>query len=136
MSPTRSRYKKLGLEPHRDRKQRMGDEKKDDGARDPFKSLLEEDLTRQRNEMMDNFTQILWWLPIGDASSSSGHATPFKVQVNFDNPLFEEMIDVDVVDKWLNLVEGYFLVHNFFDGEKITFALLKVVRIFRHLGVS
>jgi hypothetical protein len=34
---------------------------------------------------------------------------------------------VDVVDIWLNLLEGYFLVHNFFDREKITFALLKVV---------
>jgi hypothetical protein len=34
---------------------------------------------------------------------------------------------VDVVDKWLNLLEGYFFVHNFFDRENITFALLKVV---------
>jgi hypothetical protein len=41
---------------------------------------------RQRNEMMDNFAQILRWLPTGDASSSSGHETPFKVQVNFDIP--------------------------------------------------
>jgi hypothetical protein len=37
----------------------MGDEKKDDGAGDPFKMLLEEALARQRNEMMDNFAQIL-----------------------------------------------------------------------------
>jgi hypothetical protein len=34
---------------------------------------------------------------------------------------------VDVVDKWLNLLEGYFLVHNFSNREKITFALLKDV---------
>jgi hypothetical protein len=34
---------------------------------------------------------------------------------------------VDVVDKWLNLLEGYFSVHNFFDREKITFSLLKVI---------
>jgi hypothetical protein len=33
----------------------MGDENKDDGARYPFKMLLEEALARQRNEMMDNF---------------------------------------------------------------------------------
>jgi hypothetical protein len=77
--------------------------------------------------MMDNFAQILRRLPTGDTSSSSGHATPFKVQVNFDIPLFEGLIDVDVVDKWLNLLEGYFSVHNFFDREKITFSLLKVV---------
>jgi hypothetical protein len=71
--------------------------------------------------------QILRRLPTGEASSSSGHATPFKVHVNFDIPLFEGLIDVDVVDKWLNLLEGYFSVHNFFDRENITFALLKVV---------
>jgi hypothetical protein len=35
-------------------------------------------------------------------------ATPFKVQVNFDIPIFEGQIDVDVIDKWLNLLEGYF----------------------------
>jgi hypothetical protein len=77
--------------------------------------------------MMDNFAQILRRLPTGEASSSSGHATPFKVQVNFDIPLFEGLIDVDVVDKWLNLLEGYFSVHNFSDRENITFALLKVI---------
>jgi hypothetical protein len=77
--------------------------------------------------MMDNFAQILSRLPTGEASSSSVHATPFKVQVNFDIPLFEGLIDGDVVDKWLNLLEGYFLVHNFSDRKKITFSLLKVV---------
>jgi hypothetical protein len=37
----------------------MVGKKKDDGIRDPFKILLEEALTQQRNEMMDSFTQIL-----------------------------------------------------------------------------
>lgn len=109
--------------------QPMGDEKKDGGAGDPIKMLLEEALARQRKEMMDNFTQILWRLPKGEASSSDGHAIPFKVHVNYDIPLFEGLIDADVVDKWLNLLEGYFLVHNFFDREKITFALLNVVSL-------
>jgi hypothetical protein len=77
--------------------------------------------------MMDNFAQILRQLPTRDASSSSVHATPFKVQVNFDIPLFEGLIDADVVDKWLNLLEGYFSIHNFFNRENITFALLKVL---------
>jgi hypothetical protein len=113
----------------------MGDEKKDDGVGDPFKMLLEEDLVRKRNEMMDNFTQILRRLPTGDASSSSSHATPFKVQVNFDIPLFEGLIDVDFVDKWLNLLEGYFLVLNFFDREKITFSLLKASSMLRIGGI-
>jgi hypothetical protein len=77
--------------------------------------------------MMDNFMQILRRLPTGEASSSRGHATPFKVQVNFYIPLFEGLIDVDVVDKWLNLLEGYFSVQNFFNREKITFSLLKAI---------
>jgi hypothetical protein len=82
---------------------------------------------RQRNEMMDKFSQILQRLPTGEASSSSGHATLFKVQVNFDIPLFEGPIYVDVVDKWLNMLEGYFWVHNFSNRENINFALLKFV---------
>jgi hypothetical protein len=77
--------------------------------------------------MMDNFTQILRRLPTGDTSSLSGGTAPFKVQINFDVPIFEGQIDADVVDKWLNLLEGYFYVHKFSNRENITFALLKVV---------
>jgi hypothetical protein len=32
---------------------------------------------------------------------------------------------VDALEKRLNLSEGYFSVHNFFEKEKITFTLLK-----------
>jgi hypothetical protein len=52
-------------------------------------------------------------------------ASPFKVHINFDIPIFEGHIDADVVEKWLNLLEGYFSVHNFSNREKITFTLLK-----------
>jgi hypothetical protein len=76
--------------------------------------------------MMDNFAWILRWLPTKETSSSSNHATPFKVQVNFDIPLFEGLVYVDDVDKWLNMLEGYFSVCKFFDRENITFSLLKV----------
>ena len=79
------------------------------------------------NEMMEKIVEFLRRLPTGDGSSSSGHATPFKVQVNFYIPLFEGLIDAYVVDKWLNLLEGYFSVHNYFDRENITFSLLKVI---------
>jgi hypothetical protein len=135
MSPTRSGYKELGLElvsleekiSRTPKKPLMEGEKKYDGTGDPFKMLLEESLMQQRNKMMDSFTQILRRLPTGDASSSSGGVTPFKVQINFDIPIFEGHIDADVVDKWLNLLEGYFSVHNFSNREKITFALLKVI---------
>jgi hypothetical protein len=34
---------------------------------------------------------------------------------------------VDLVDKWLNLLKGYFSVHNFYDKENITFVVPKVV---------
>jgi hypothetical protein len=37
------------------------------------------------------------------------------------------MIDVDAIDKWLNLFEGFFLVHNFLDRENITFSHLKII---------
>ena len=102
----------------------MGEEKKNDGAGDPIKMLLEEALEKQRNAMMDNFAQILQRIPTGIASTSrshSGGATPFKVQVNFDIPIFEGQLDADDVDKWFNLLEGYFSVHDFSNWEKITF---------------
>jgi hypothetical protein len=69
--------------------------------------------------MMDNVSHILQRPPIAtDASSSNNHfgrTSPFKVQVNFDIPVFEGHIDADALDKWLNLLEVYFSVHNFSD---------------------
>ena len=135
MSPTRSEYKELGLElvslednsSHTPKRPLMEGEKKDDRIGDPFKLLIEKSLIQQRNEMMDNFMQILRRLPTGDASSLNRGTALFKVQINFDIPMFEGQIDADVVDKCLNLLEGYFSVHNFSNREKITFALLKVI---------
>jgi hypothetical protein len=65
-----------------------------------------------------------------EASSTSNHfggVTPFKVQVNFDIPLFEGKIDANALEEWLNLLEGYYSVQKNFDGEKITFMLLKAL---------
>ena len=70
----------------------MGDKKKDEGVEYPIKMLLEEALEKQINVMMDNFSQILQRLPTSGASTYSSHsggATPFKVQENFDIPIFE-----------------------------------------------
>jgi hypothetical protein len=136
MSPTRSGYKELGLDlveplrdqPHKPRRLPMGEEKKDEGAGDPIKMLLEEALEKQRNVMMDNFAQILQRISTGGASRSRSHSgggTPFNVQVKFDISIFDGQIDVYAVDRWLNLLEGYFLVHEFSDRENIIFALLK-----------
>ena len=98
--------------------------------------LLEKSPTRQRDKMMENFSHILQRLPIASgASSSSNHfggTSPFKVQVNFDIPVFEGQIDADALDKWLNLLECYFSIHKFFDKEKITFALLKALPHVKH----
>ena len=109
----------------------MAGENKDDGTRDPFKLFIEEALTQQRNKMMNSFMQILQRLPTGDASSLSGGIAPFKVQINFDIPIFEGHIYAYVVDKWLNMIEGYFSIHNFSNREKITFSLLKIVPPFK-----
>jgi hypothetical protein len=95
----------------------MEEEKRDDRSRYPFKMFLEEALVRQRNEMMEKFFQILQRLPMTatEAYSTSNHfasVTPFKVQVNFDIPLFEGQIDAYALEKWLNLLEGYYSVCN------------------------
>jgi hypothetical protein len=126
MSPTRSGYKELGLnlveplqdQPRKPKRSPMGEEKKDEGVGDPIKLFLEEALDKQRNTMMGNFSQILQRLPTRSTSTSNNHsrgATPFKLQVNFDIPIFEGQIDVDVIYRWLNMLEGYFSVHEFFD---------------------
>jgi hypothetical protein len=71
----------------------MAEENKNDRPDDYINMLLEQALTRQREEMMDNFSHILQRLPMKkNTSSSSGHfggTSPFKVQVNFDIPIFE-----------------------------------------------
>jgi hypothetical protein len=118
------------------KKSSVVEEKKKDGAYDPINLLLEQALTRQRDEMMENFSHILQRLPIAlGAYSSSGHfggTSPFKVQVNFDIPVFEGQIDATTLEKWLTLLEGYFSVHNFLDKEKITFALLNSLPHVKH----
>jgi hypothetical protein len=103
----------------------MGKEKKNNGADDPINLLLEQSLTQQRDEMIENFSHILQRLSIpAGSSSSSGHfggTLTFTVQVNFHILLFEKQIDAEALEKWLTLLEDYFYVHNFSDREKITF---------------
>ena len=78
--------------------------------------------------MKDNLSKILQRLPTGGTSTSNSHSggtTPFKVQVNFDIPIFEGQKYAYFIYRWLNLLEGYFSVHDFSNGENITFTLLK-----------
>jgi hypothetical protein len=97
----------------------MVEENKNDKVDNFINLLLEQALTQQRDEMMENFAHILQRLSIATGTSSSinhfGGTSPFKVQVNFDIPIFEGQIDADALDKWLNMLEGYFSVHNFSD---------------------
>jgi hypothetical protein len=135
----RSGYRELGLElvslednlSCQRKRPPMVEEKRNKGAEDLINMLLVEALAKQRNKMLDNFTQILQRLPtiIGVSLSNSrcGDATPFKVQVNCDIPIFEGQIDVDALEKWLNLLKGYFYVDIFSNKEYITFTLFKAL---------
>ena len=115
----------------------MGDENKDEGEGDPIKIFLEEALEKQRNAMMDNFAKILQRLPTGGASVSSSHsggATPFKVKVKFDIPIFEGQIDADAIDRWLNILEGYSQFMNFLTGRRLFFHSSKLTPMSRTGG--
>ena len=79
-------------------------------AQVPFKIFLDETLKRQRSTIMDKIVEILQQLCKGD---HSGSITPFKVEGKFEISIFEFYIDVDTIDKWLNLLDGYFSVHDF-----------------------
>jgi hypothetical protein len=78
MSSTRSEYIKLGLElvsleENRSRmpkKPSMEEENKNDRADDSINLLLEQALTRQRDEMMETFSHILLHLSITTDASS------------------------------------------------------------------
>jgi hypothetical protein len=93
------------------------EENKNVGADDPISMLLEQALTRQRDEMMENFSHILQHLSIEVGSSSTrdhfGSISSFNLQVNFYIPVFEGQINAEALEKWLTLLEGYFSVHNF-----------------------
>jgi hypothetical protein len=86
--------------------------------------------------MMENYAHILQCMSIKIGMYSSrihfGSTSPFKVQVNFDVPMFERQIDANALEKWLNFLEGYFSVHNFSERENITFALLKALPHVKH----
>jgi hypothetical protein len=75
------------------KKPSMAEEKKIGGEEDSINLLLEQALTWQRDQMMENFPHIIQCLPIATGASSSnnhfGGTSPFKVQVNFNIPIFE-----------------------------------------------
>jgi len=52
-------------------------------------------------------------------------ATPFKVHVSFNIPIFEGQIGADPIDKWLDLLEGYFSVHDFPVRKRLPFHFSK-----------
>jgi hypothetical protein len=78
MSLTRSEYRNFGIElvsleynlSHMPKKPSMEEENKNDGEDDPINMLLEQALTRQRDEMMENFSHILQHLVIATGAYS------------------------------------------------------------------
>jgi hypothetical protein len=100
MSLMRSEYRKLGLklvslEDNHSRmlkKSSIAEEKKNERENDSINMFLEQALTRQRDEMMENVSHILQCMSIETCAYSSnnhfGSTSPFKVQVNFDIPIF------------------------------------------------
>jgi hypothetical protein len=103
----------------------------------PSSFLLAEALAQQRNKMLDNFTQILQRLPTITgaclhqvvALEKLPHSR-YKLILIF--PYLKVRSMQDALEKWLNFLEGYFSVHNFFDRENITFALLKDLPHVKH----
>ena len=65
-----------------------------------LKTLVEEALNKQCEEMMQQFSQMLEKRELHTSPSNSkfGRQTLFKVQVNFDIPTFQGKIDANVVD--------------------------------------
>jgi hypothetical protein len=100
MSPMRYEYSQLGidlvsLEDNHSRmpkKPSMEAEKKNNRVEDSIILLLEKSLMRQRDEMMDNFAHIVQQLSTTStaylSSGPFGGTSPFKVQFNFDIPIF------------------------------------------------
>jgi hypothetical protein len=86
--------------------------------------------------MMENFSHILQHPSIKKGmyspSDHFGRTSHFKVQVNFDILIFEGQIHANALKKWLNLLECYFSIHNFYDMKKITFKLLKDLPHVKH----
>jgi hypothetical protein len=87
----RSEYSKLGLElvslednrSHMPKKPSMVEENKNDEEKYSINLFLETTLTRQRDEMMENFSHILQCMQIKTCTSSSsdhfGGTSTFKV---------------------------------------------------------
>jgi hypothetical protein len=102
MSPTRSEYRKLGLElvsleenhSRMPKKPSMVEENKNYRANDSINMLLEQALMQQRDINDGDFFPHPSSLPVTtDTSSSSDHfggTSPFKVQVNFDIPYLKD----------------------------------------------
>jgi len=144
MSLTRSEYSKLGLDlvsieenlSFMPKNPSMVKENKNDKEDDYINLLLEQALTRERDKMMEIFFHILKILSITtDASSWSGHfgsTSHFKIKLNLNIPIFEGKIDANALEKWLNLLDSYFSVHNLSDREKITFTHLKDIPHVKH----
>jgi hypothetical protein len=95
----------------------MVEENKNNREDDSINLLLEQALTQQRDEMMENFSHIIQCLSNMNIFSKLHFSTsPFKVYILIFPYL--NQIDANALKKWF-LLEGYFSIHIFSNKEKI-----------------
>ena len=80
----------------------MVEGKKDEGAEDPIKILFEEALEKQRNTMMDKFSQILQRLPTSGTSTSSTSTN--RSAKSWTNPI-PDLAEFPPPPPWRNLTQ-------------------------------
>nr|CAD1817848.1 unnamed protein product [Ananas comosus var. bracteatus] len=52
------------------------------------------------------------------SSFAKGRSQPFKVEAKIEIPNYDGVVDVEILDAWLDLVETYFDLYNYSNAEK------------------
>nr|CAD1826013.1 unnamed protein product [Ananas comosus var. bracteatus] len=60
-------------------------------------------------------------------SVAEGRSQPFKVEAKIEISNYDDIVDAEKLDAWLDQLETYFDLYNYSNAEKVTFAKLKLV---------
>ncbi|KAJ9542817.1 hypothetical protein OSB04_029323 [Centaurea solstitialis] len=60
------------------------------------------------------------------SKSNRNSRQPFKVEARIDIPTFDDTIDAEKLDSWIDQLETYFTLYGFSSKEKVSFARLKL----------